>query len=551
MAKKKQNPDAKAVAITKRLEALQAKRDVWESHWQECADYVAPRKADVTKHRTDGDKRTELRFDATAQHAAELLAASLHGMLTNPATPWFSLRFRDAGLDTDDEAREWIEGITNVMYGAFNRSNFAEAIHELYHDLVVFGTGVLFIEQDPEGGIRFATRHIGECFVSEDGWGRVDTVYRKFTMPARAAAERFGYENLPQSMQKKLEKDAYEPTTIVHAVMPRDEENRAAYKLDAENKPYASCYIDPEEKVLLSESGFDEFPYMVPRWKKSSYEIGYGRSPTMTALPDIKMLNKMSEVTIRAAQKQIDPPLMLPDDGFMLPIRTVPGGLNFYRAGTRDRIEPLQIGANNPLGLQTEEQRRQAIRSAFYVDQLILGQGPQMTATEVVQRTEEKMRLLGPVLGRLQAELLQPLIGRVFALMTRQKVFAPAPEFMTGMELDIEYVSPLAKAQRAADAQSGAQLFELLAPIAQIDQSILDYVDRAGLAKFMIRALGIPAEMVRGERDVAQLREQRAEQQAQAQQMAEVSQVAEAAGNAAPALRAIDETEILGSLQAG
>ena len=161
------------------------------------------------------------------------------------------------------------------------------------------------------------------------------------------------------------------------------------------------------------------------------------------------------------------------------------------------------------------------------------------------------MRLLGPVLGRLQAELLQPLIGRVFALMTRQKVFAPAPEFMTGMELDIEYVSPLAKAQRAADAQSGAQLFELLAPIAQIDQSILDYVDSDGLAKFMIRALGIPAEMVRGERDVAQLREQRAEQQAQAQQMAEVSQVAEAAGNAAPALRAIDETEILGSLQAG
>ena len=173
-----------------------------------------------------------------------------------------------------------------------------------------------------------------------------------------------------------MEKDAYEPTTIVHAVMPRDEENRDDYKLDAENKPYASCYIDPEEKVLLSESGFDEFPYMVPRWKKSSYEIGYGRSPTMTALPDIKMLNKMSEVTIRAAQKQIDPPLMLPDDGFMLPIRTVPGGLNFYRAGTRDRIEPLQIGANNPLGLQTEEQRRQAIRSAFYVDQLILGLRP-------------------------------------------------------------------------------------------------------------------------------------------------------------------------------
>jgi len=537
--------------VTKRLDALQAKREVWESHWQECADYVAPRKADVTKKRTDGDKRTELLFDGTALHAAELLSASLHGMLTNPATPWFSLGFKDPALNTDDEAREWIEGITATMYGAFNRSNFAEAIHELYHDLVVFGTGVLFIEQDPEGGVRFTTRHIGECYVSEDGHGRVDTVYRKFTMPVRAAADRFGQENLPQTMQKKMERDPFEPVTIVHAVMPRNEEDRDGYKLDGGNKAFASCYVDPEEKVLLSESGFDEFPYMVPRWLKASFEVGYGRSPAMSSLPDIKMINKMSEVTIRAAQKQIDPPLMLPDDGFMLPIRTVPGGLNFYRAGTRDRIEPLQIGANNPLGLQMEEQRRQAIRSAFYVDQLILGQGPQMTATEVVQRTEEKMRLLGPVLGRLQAELLQPLIGRVFALLTRQNEFAPAPEFMTGMELDIEYVSPLAKAQRAADAQSGAQLFELLAPVAQIDQGILDYVDSDGLAKFMIHALGIPAKMVRGEREVAQLRQQRAEQQAQAQQMAEVSQMAEAAGDAAPALRAIDETDVLASLQAG
>ena len=543
--------DAKAVMVTKRLQALQEKREVWESHWQEVADYVAPRKADVTKKRTDGDKRTELLFDATALHAAELLSASLHGMLTNPATPWFSLGFKDPALNQDDEAREWIEGITETMYGAFNRSNFAEAIHELYHDLVVFGTGVLFIEQDPEGGVRFTTRHIGECYVSEDAYGRIDTVYRKFTMPVRAAAERFGQENLPQSMQKKMERDPYDPATIVHAVMPRDEGDRDGYKLDGGNKPWASCYVDPEEKVLLSESGFDEFPYTVPRWLKASFEVGYGRSPAMSALPDIKMINKMSEVTIRAAQKQVDPPLMLPDDGFMLPIRTVPGGLNFYRAGTRDRIEPLNIGANNPLGLQMEEQRRQAIRSSFYVDQLILGQGPQMTATEVVQRTEEKMRLLGPVLGRLQAELLQPLIGRVFALLTRQNEFAPAPEFMTGMELDIEYVSPLAKAQRAADAQSGAQLFELLAPIAQIDQSILDYVDSDGLTKFMIHALGIPAKMVRGEREVAQLRQERAEQQAQAQQMAEVSQMAEAAGDAAPALRAIDETDVLGSLQAG
>ena len=163
----------------------------------------------------------------------------------------------------------------------------------------------------------------------------------------------------------KRRRKILEEITLVHAVFPREE--RDATKVTAENKPFASVYIEPDQKVVLSESGFDEFPYMAPRFTKASSELGYGRSPSMTALPDIKMLNKMSEVTIRAAQKQVDPPLLVPDDGFMLPVRTIPDGLNFYRSGTRDRIEPLNIGANNPLGLNMEEQRRQAIRAAYYV----------------------------------------------------------------------------------------------------------------------------------------------------------------------------------------
>jgi hypothetical protein len=222
----------------------------------------------------------------------------------------------------------------------------------------------------------------------------------------------------------------------------------------------------------------------------------------------------------------------------MLPIRTVPGGLNFYRSGTRDRIEPLNIGANNPLGLNMEEQRRQAIRSAFYVDQLIMAQGPQMTATEVVQRTEEKMRLLGPVLGRLQAELLQPLISRVYNIMVRQKAFAPAPEFMQDLDLEIEYVSPLAKAQKSGDVQSALRMLELFGPLAQLDQSALDYIDVDGMSKYLLRMLSVPATTVRGEEQVAQIRQQRAEQQQQMAEQQEAIQAAEAAGAAAPMIRA-------------
>lgn len=257
----------------------------------------------------------------------------------------------------------------------------------------------------------------------------------------------------------------------------------------------------------------------------------------MTALPDIKMLNKMSEVTIRAAQKQVDPPMMVPDDGFMLPIRTVPGGLNFYRSGTRDRIEPLNTGANTPLGLSMEEQRRQAIRSAFYVDQLTLMQGPQMTATEVIQRTEEKMRLLGPVLGRLQAELLQPMIQRSFNLLANQKLFAVAPDILSNSDIDIEYVSPIAKAQKQGDVRDALQLLEMLAPLTQLDQGVLDYIDADGMAKYLMDVLSVPATTVRGEIEVAERREQRRVQEQQMMQQQEMMMQAQAAGQAAPALK--------------
>jgi len=534
--------DPRAAALLKRYSTLQQQRSNWEHHWQEVADYICPRKADITKKRSGGDKRSELIFDGTAIHAAELMAASLHGMLTNPSTPWFDLRYQNDDLNSDDEAKEWLESAVDVMYQHMARSNFAEQIHELYSDLVVFGTGVIFTESDGDDGFRFSTRHIAECYVSENESGRVDTVYRRYKTTARAAVRQFGEQNVTQRIAKLNTDDMYAEIELLHIVTPR--EDRDPRKKNTKNMPFASVYIDPDEKMIIGESGYDELPYCIPRFLKASFEMGYGRSPSMTALPDTKMINKMSEVVIRASQLQIHPPLMVPDDGFMLPVRTTPGGLNFYRSGTRDRIEPLNIGANNPLGEHMLEQRRQAIRSAFYVDQLTLGTGPQMTATEVIQRTEEKMRLLGPVLGRLQAELLQPLINRCFAILSRQKAFEPAPASLQDDSIDIEYVSPLAKAQRSSEIQGVMQMTEFLMPLMQVDQTVIDHIDMDGLAKHIIKVTGTPATVVRGEGEIAGLRDQRAQQQQQQTEMAQASQMAEAAGAAAPALRAVDETEL-------
>jgi hypothetical protein len=228
---------------------------------------------------------------------------------------------------------------------------------------------------------------------------------------------------------------------------------------------------------------------------------------------------------------------MVPDDGFVLPVRTVPGGLNFYRSGTRERIEPLNIGANNPIGLQMEEQRRKAIRENFFVDQLMTVQGQNMTATEVMQRTEEKMRLLGPVLGRLQSELLQPLITRSFNLLFKNNKFAEMPETLGDQDIEIEYVSPLAKAQKTQELSSvmrGMEIFGSLQNIAPV----FDYIDIDGLVSHIQEVLGLPAKVMRSAAEVQKIQQDKQQQQMEQAQMQQAQQVAESAGKIAPALKA-------------
>ena len=518
------------------LSRLQTKRQNWESHWQEVADYMLPRKSDINKERSKGDKRNVQIFDATAVHSLELLASSLHGMLTSQANRWFQLRYKEAILNDSDEAKEWLEDAMDKMYVAFARSNFQQEIFENYHDLIAFGTSCLFIEEDQDDIVRFSARHIKEIYITEDQRGFVDTIYRKFKMTAKAAFDRFGKEQLSRDLLVKFQKTPFDDVEMVHVVRRRNVFDPK--KLDKQNMPFQSVYMEYETGHIISIGGFREFPYVVPRYLKASNEI-YGRSPGMNSLPDVKVLNKMVEVSMKAAQKQVDPPLLVPDDAMILPIRTAPGSLNYYRSGSRDRIEPLNIGANNPLGLNMEDQRRRAISRTFHVDQLLIQENRTMTATEVMQRNQEKMRILGPVIGRLQQELLQPLIIRVFNIMLRNKEFLPAPEVLANQQIEIEYVSPVALAQKGTQLEGIMRGLEIFGSISQISP-VTDYIDENGLVKQIINILGLPAKMIKSDKEVEQLRAVRQEQQAaQAQMQMEMMQ-SEQAKNAAPLVQAIN-----------
>ena len=513
--------------IKKRCSKMESQRQTWENHWQEILDYVMPRKAEVSFQRSKGEKRTEVLFDSTAVTACTLLAASLQGTLTSPSLPWFSLKLRDQDLNQERDIQVWLEDTANRMYDVFNESNFNTEVHELYLDLVSIGTGALFVEESRKGfneeGVHFNALHIKEYFIAENINGQVDTLYRKYKLTARQAVQEFGEDNVGEKVLEAAKEKPDKTFNFIHAVEPTEDYERATGK-SATKLPFHSCHVCMEDKMKVRVGGYNEFPYLVPRWSKATGEI-FGRSPSYNALPDIKTVNKAVEIGLKAWAKAIDPPLLVQDDGVIGRVRMTPGGISVVR--NDGAVKPLQIGSNWQITDMKENQLRTAIRQAYYSDQLQLQEGPQMTATEVQVRYELMQRLLGPTLGRFQSEFLNPLIERIFGIMLRNNALLERPEMLTEAEIDIEYVGPLARSQRMEEVTAIDRLYELVFGVAQADPSIMDLIDHDVAMRARATLLGVPKTILRGQDTVDDIRQQRAEQQQMQQQMAMQQQQSE------------------------
>ena len=505
--------------IKKRLNTMHGERQTWEDHWQEILDYVMPRKAEITLHRARGEKRTDVLFDSTAITAAHLLAASLQGTLTSPSLRWFSIKLRDEELNEDREVKLWMEDASQRMYNVFNSTNFNSEVHELYLDLVSIGTGCLFVEEGKKGFdvdlINFRCMHIAEYYIQENVMGVVDTLYRKYKLSARQAIQEFGEDMVGEKVIEAGKNKPDKMFTFIHAVEPTEDYERSMGKSKTK-LPFHSCHVCEEDKMVVRESGYIEFPYLVPRWSKATGEI-FGRSPSYNALPDIKTLNKAVELGLKAWSKAIDPPLLVQDDGVIGKVRMTPGGITVIR--NDGSVQPFQTGANLQLTDMKENYLRTAIRQAYYSDQLQLQEGPQMTATEVQVRYELMQRLLGPTLGRFQSEFLQPLIERVFGIMLRNRAFVPAPEIMTEEPIDVEFVGPLARSQRMEEAVAVERLYQLAMNVSQINPDILDIINHDEAIRQRAKLLGVPDSILRGRAEVMQGRMMRQQQQMQQQQM--------------------------------
>lgn len=516
--------------IIKRVDKLDAERRNFANFWQDVSKYVIPRKSYITRTKTSGRKYDFDVYDSTAIQANLVLAAGLHSYLTNPNSRWFSLRIQDEELNKSAEVKEWLSDTEDRMFNILNASNFNQQIHELYLDMGCFGTGCMYEEPDPTDGVRFYTRDISEIYLVENEREQVDTVYRKFTLTASQAYEKWG-DQAGEVVKKHYDKKDFEKkTTFIHCVSPRHE--RDITKDSADNMPFESIYIEVTKKHIISESGYMEFPYFTPRFNKNSNEV-WGSSPGMVSFSDIRMLNAIVKVVIRAAQKVVDPPIVLPHDGFLLPIKYGPAALNFRLKGRPDdKIEPLISGQRIDIGLELMNDYRSLIKKNYFVDLFLLLADParkDMTATEVMQRVEEKMLILAPVLGRLMNEFLDPLINRTFAILWRQGKISEPPAQLQDIDYQIEYISPLARSQKLDQMKSINNFLTLIQNIAVTKPEVLDNVNEDEVVYEIQDLYGVNPKFVRDKKEVKAIREARAEQIAKQNEMAQMQQGADIA----------------------
>lgn len=543
-----------ATALLRRAEALKSRDSQARTMLQEIAEFVRPHRSNITRENTEGQKQTEKLFDATAGWASGMLAASLHGTLTPSTQPWLSYELRDDELMQIKSVQDWLEDCAKRTYKALRQSNFNTSVHEMYLDLTDFGQGAIFLEEKPPsaggafGGLRFLCVPVGSYCVGEDFDGRVDTIFRWFKISASVAFQKWG-DKIGEVLTQKAKEKPDELVEFMHAVYPR-----AMYdsgRRDAKNMPWASCYVACQPKIKVEEGGFLEFPFCVPRWMKTSGEVN-GRGPSHTALPDVKSLNESKRIVLEGAPLQMQPPSVERDEAVIGDFDRSAGARirveNFGDRPVTDAVAFLDTKTRPDMSQFVVTDLRQSIKEMYYIPQLQLPtSGPQMTATEVQVHYEDMQRILGPTTGRLESEFLNLFAERTFKLMARARAFRPMPQELAqavkanAADLDIKYEGPMARAQRVIEltAQDRVVSFAMNFAAAEGKTDALDVLNRDKMIRNRAFITGLPADELRSEEEVQEIRGERADQQAKAAQLEGVTQVATAAGKAAPAIQAL------------
>lgn len=544
---------------------LDAERSTFMSSWAELAEFLAPRRPRfAVTDKNKGDRRTQSIIDSAPVFAKRTLQSGMHAGLTSPARPWMRLTTPDPDLAEMPAVKKWLDTVTQRMLTVFLRSNLYNALPVVYGDMAVFGTAAVGLLEDDQDLLRAYVYPIGSYFVGLDERGLATTFVRDYSMTVRQLIREFGLVNgnpneidwsrFSLDVKAMWENAEYErQVEVCWYVGPN--EYHDPYALEARYRyPWTSCHFErgradetsfgEGRRGLLRESGFRNFPILVPRWDVTDGDTYGNDSPGWTTIGDVKQLQLMQKQKAKAIAKAIDPPLVGPTSLQTQVTSLVPGRIT-YEDTTRGQqglrpIHEVRLEGLQHLSLDMEE-TRQRVRRGFYEDLFLMlamsdaARGAQpVTAEEIRARQEEKLIALGPVLERTNDELLDPLVDRTFSIMLEAGFIPPPPRELEGVDLKVEYLSIMAQAQKLVGVVGQDRFLQSVAGLATLFPQVVHKINVNEVVDAYADQLGVRPDLVRSNDDADQLAEAQAKAaaaQAQAEQLQKIGSAAQSLGN--------------------
>ena len=522
-----------------RQAALESKRNLWETIWQEVADFVIPVREDIMGTLQAGTKQGSRIYDGTAVGAAQLYADGVHSHSFSRVSPWFSLQLADTKINEMQEVKEWLQDVASRLYTALAMSNFYDSSWMFIYDGGTIGMATMYNEEEKTSGKQvFETVHPGEVYIEENYLGIVDTLHRKRKLTAKQAVEKFEELNVPQCTKDTYKQNPFKEEEWVHCVYPREDyDERSALNT---KKKFASVWYHVGSGHIAQESGYDEFPYAVWRYMKSG-NSAYARSPAIMALSDIKKANLIAKTMLGAAQASVDSPWNIPSE-MMGKLQLKPGGHNYYGPDHNRIISRINQNINYPIGVDREERIQQIIEQHFKTNYfLMLTQSERAkTATEALEIKGELAAVLGPMVGRLNTEGSDKFIDMVFQAEFKAGRLPKPPDVlldMGGQPIQIVYLGPLAQAQKRLFMTQGIRsALEVVAPVFAMVPTTMDIVNWDEAGKDLLAGSGFPAKDMNDDTEIDKIRGERAKQQ-QAEAMKQMMV------EGAPAIRDLAEAD--------
>jgi hypothetical protein len=530
--------------LIKQQERLSSNRSNFDSWWQDIAYRCLPSEARFLGETEEGEKRTEKLFDATAASSLERFAAVMDGILTPRTQRWQELAAKSKALRDNANVRRFLERMNEALF--IRRydpaANFASQKHQGYQSVGAFGNSCMFVDEQMVRGKqlpRYRALPMRECYWAENHQGMIDTLYRRFKLTTRQAHQAAKEKRWTLPPKITSEQDPFKTWDFLHYVGPNEDMRPGV--LGARSMSQVSHYVSLEGRQTVSVGGFKAWPFAIGRYTVSTGEV-YARSPAMLAWPAIMTINEQAKTILRAGQKEVDPPLLLSEDGIMEAFNQRPGAANYGMVTDSGQplAMPLKTGSNIPLGIDLMGVQKLSIEDAFLVTIFrVLSENPQMTATQVLELVQQKATLLAPAMGRQLSEDLGPMTEREIQLLVDAEpwVLEEMPDELReeGGEYEIIYKSPLAQAMRAQDGVAIARTMEFMPVAIQIDPRAAAVINVPAALRKMAEIQGVPADIVRDEKEVAAIIAEQEAAEAQANAVAVAPELSQAALNAAKA----------------